>query len=79
MELKFRIPSRIKSNFRENLEAPFIIGFQVLLLVCMGSLIQGNPGLANELAIYAYYLLVAWVVLQLASFLRHGKAAELEE
>lgn len=31
---------------------------------------------ANEVAVYAYYLLVAGVVLQLISFLRHGEAPE---
>lgn len=67
---------RVNRYFRENLGAPFIIVFQGLLLVCAGLLVQGNAGLANELAVYAYYLLVVGVVLQLVSFVRHGKEAE---
>jgi len=57
----------------ENLGAPFVIGFQILLLTCAGLVIQGNSSLANEVAIYAYYSLVIGVFLQLISFLRHGK------
>ncbi len=69
---------KIRRYFKENLGAPFILGFQVLLLVCGGLLIQGNPALANRVAVYAYYLLVAGVVLQLVSFLRQEKKSERE-
>lgn len=64
---------RVKRYFMENLGAPFVIGFQILLLTCAGLVIQGNSSLANEVAIYAYYSLVIGVFLQLISFLRHGK------
>jgi hypothetical protein len=47
------------------------MGFQTLLLFCAVLLIQGNTVLANEVAIYAYYLLVMGVVLQLVSFLKY--------
>jgi hypothetical protein len=70
---KGRFLPRVKKYFRENLGAPFVIGFQVLLLVCASLLIMGNSVLANEVAVYAYYLLVAGVVLQLFSFLRYEK------
>ena len=53
---------RIKRYFRRNPGAPFVVGFQVLLLVCAGLLVLGNSSLANEVAVYAYYLLVAGVV-----------------
>ena len=71
--------SRIVRYFRQNFGAPFVIFFQLLLLVCVVLLIRGFPNLANEVAIYAYYSLVIGVVLQLVSFLRHGEGAEETE
>jgi len=61
---------------RENPGASFIIGFQILLLVCAGLLIVGNSVWADELAVVAYFSLVIGVVLQLISFLKHGKQEE---
>lgn len=69
---------RVKRYFRENLGAPFIIVFQGLLLVCAGLLIVGNAELANGVATGAYFSLVIGVVLQLISFLRHGKEGECD-
>jgi len=66
-------PLRIKRYFKENLGAPFVIFFQILLLVCASLLIQGNSVLANMVAIYAYYSLVGGVILQLISFMRYRK------
>ena len=48
-----------------------IIGFQVLLLACAGLLIAGLPSLAEAVAVVAYFLLVAGVVVQLVVFVRH--------
>ena len=45
-------------------------------MVCAGSLIQGNSAMAEEVAIYAYFLLVAGVVLQLIAYIRHGNEEE---
>ena len=67
---------RIKRYFKDNPGAPFIIGFQLLLLVCAGLLIQGNSVMANEVAVYAYFLLVIGVVLQLIAYVRHGNMME---
>lgn len=67
---------RIKRYFKDNLGAPFIIGFQLLLLVCAGLLIQGNSVMANEVGVYAYFLLVIGVVLQLIVYVRHGNMME---
>ena len=61
---------RVKRYFRENLGAPFVIGFQVLLLTVAGLLSVGNSALANDVAVCAYYLLVTGVVLQLVSYVR---------
>jgi hypothetical protein len=74
MKLKIKIKASTATYFRENLGAPFIIGFMALLIICAGLLTQGNSSLANDAAVYAYYLLVIGVVLQLASFLKYGKS-----
>jgi len=59
--------------FRENLGAPFIIAFIMLLIACAVLLIIENERLAEELAVYAYYLLVIGVLLQLISFLKERR------
>lgn len=68
--------SRVARFFKENPGVPFIIGFQILLLVCASLLFQGNSALANEVAVYAYYLLVVGVFLHFVSFLRYRKEGE---
>jgi len=69
-----RVPKRY---FRENLGAPFVIAFQVMLLLCAFLLIRGYSALANEVAVYAYYSLVVGVVLQLICFMKYReKSAE---
>lgn len=69
---------RIKDYFRRNPEIFFIVGFQVLLLVCAGFSISGNSFWAEEVAVVAYFSLVIGVVLQLFSFIRH-REGEMEE
>ena len=64
---------RVKGYVRENLGAPFIIGFMLLLMVAAGSLSMGLDVLANEVAVYAYYALVAGIVLQLICFVKFGE------
>jgi len=71
--------TRMVRYFRQNLGAPFVIVFQLLLLACAALLIRGYSNVADEVAIYAYYSLVIGVVLQLVSFLRHGDGAEEAE
>lgn len=67
------IMSRIKRYFRENWGAPLIIEFILLLMVAAASLSIGLDFLANEVAVYAYYALVAGVVLQFVCFLKYGE------
>jgi len=68
-----RVLSKTRGYLRENWGAPFVFGFMVLLVVAAASLAMGLGSLANEVAIYAYYALVAGVVLQLVSFLKYGE------
>lgn len=62
-----------KQYLRENWGAPFIITFMILLIICASLLALGNSELANDIAVYAYYFLVAGVILQLASYLKYGR------
>jgi len=73
-----QILPRVKRYFKENLGVPFIIVFQVLLLICAGLLIIGNAELANGVATGAYFLLVIGVFLQLVSFIRLGKEGDCD-
>jgi len=71
---------KAKRYFMENFGVPFVIGFQVLLLTAAGLLVVGNSALASDVAVYAYYLLVAGAILQLISFLRsHQKEPSWNE
>ena len=69
---KFRVRIR-ERYFKENWGAPFIIGFMMLLMVAIGSLITDSIQLAESIANYAYYALVVGVVLQIAGFLNNGR------
>ena len=72
LESNSRLP-RIRRYLKDSPGAPFIVGFQLLLFICAGLLIQGNSVMAGEVAVYAYYLLLAGVVLQLTSSVRSRK------
>lgn len=65
---------RVKGYVRENWGAPYIVGFMVLLVGASTSLFMGSESLADLLAVYAYYFLVAGVVLQLVCFLKYNKS-----
>jgi len=64
---------KLKKYLKENFGAPFLIGFQILLIACAYLLVQGASAIANEVAIYAYYLLIAGAILQLISFVKDKK------
>jgi hypothetical protein len=63
----------VRGYVRENWGAPFVVVFMVLLMVAAVSLLMDFAVLANKVAVYAYYALVAGVVLQLVCFLRYRK------
>ena len=66
---------KVKGYVKENWGSPFIVGFMLLLVVAAVSLSAGLSSLADTVAVYAYYALVAGVFLQLASFLKYrGKS-----
>lgn len=70
---------RIKRYLRDNPGASFVIGFQILLLVCASLLILGNSVWAEGVAVAAYFSLVIGVAVQLFSLIRcHGRGIERE-
>jgi hypothetical protein len=69
---------KVKGYVKENWGSPFILGFMLLLIAAAVSLSTGLSSLADTVAVYAYYALVAGVFLQLASFLKYrGKSNEV--
>jgi hypothetical protein len=66
---------KVKGYVKQNWGSPFIVGFMLFLFVAAVSLSAGFASLADTVAVYAYYALVAGVFLQLASFLKYrGKS-----
>jgi len=61
--------SRVKEFGWEGLGAPFIIVFIVLPLYCAVLLSWGYSAQADKVAVYAYYMLVAGVALQVIDVL----------
>ena len=54
----------------ENLGAPFIIGFQILILLCASLLTIENIAVADNIAVCAYFFLGIGIILQAVSFIR---------
>ncbi len=71
-----KAPPKVKEYIKDNPGAPFVIGFQLLLVVCAGLLIQGSSAIASEVATYAYLLLVVGVVLQFIAYVRYRNDSE---
>ncbi len=55
------IDERVKKYFKSNYGAPFIIVFMMLLIVAAVYLANNDKAMADQLAIYAYYMLVIGV------------------
>jgi len=58
---------------KENWGAPFVVGFMLLLITSAAELSIGQPDAANNIAVYAFYLLVLGVALQITSYVRYGE------
>jgi hypothetical protein len=68
-----------KGYVRENWGSPFIVGFIFLLLTAAVLLSVGSSIWAESIAVYAYYLLVAGVVLQLVCYLKYKRTSVEED
>lgn len=66
-----------KRFFSDNPGAFFVFGFQVLLVACAVMLVFEMAALAEGVAVVAYFLLVAGVVLQLVCFVRGSRGGEV--
>ncbi|MGA3110555.1 MAG: hypothetical protein ABSE15_00800 [Candidatus Bathyarchaeia archaeon] len=69
---------KVKGYLKENWGSPFIVGFMLLLIAAAISLSAGLSSIADIVAVYAYYALVAGIVLQLASFLKYRGKSDRE-
>ena len=69
---------KIKGYVKENWGSPFIVGFMLFLIGAAVSLSAGLASLADTVAVYAYYALVAGVFLQLACFLKYRRKSDAE-
>ena len=66
---------KVKGYVKENWGSPFCCGVHVAFDCCRCFLVCRLVSLANTVAVYAYYALVAGVFLQFASFLKYcGKS-----
>jgi hypothetical protein len=76
-KIKMRIPKgRFMNYLKENCGGPFILCFILFLIVAALFLAKGVEPVANEIATYAFYFLVAGVVLQLICHLKYGSKDE---
>ena len=64
---------------KENWGSPLIAAFMLLLLVVAISLSVGWSWLADTVAVYAYYALVAGIFLQLGSYLKYHLKSDSDE
>lgn len=68
----------VKHFFRENPGAFFVLGFQVLLVVCAILLVFGFSSLAEAVAAVSYSFLLVGVGLQLVCFVRDSDGGEVD-
>lgn len=64
---------KLKRFFKENLGAPFIIFFQILLFMCAILVVLNKTGIIRQILVYALYLLLIGVLLQTISFISKRK------
>jgi len=64
---------KVEGYIKENWGSPFIVGFMLLLLTAAVSLSIGFSFFTNSIATYAFYALIAGVVLQLVCFSQNTK------
>ncbi len=64
---------RARAYVRENPGSPFVVAFIALLISAAASFSAGRGDLANELSVYAYFSLLAGVVLQAVAAVRRDR------
>jgi uncharacterized membrane protein YkvI len=69
----------LKEYVKQNWGSPFIVLFILLLLTAAVLLSAGSAYWAEQVALYAYYTIVAGVVLQIICFVKYRKNSSDEE
>lgn len=64
---------KARQYVEKNWGAPFVLAFIILLVVSATYLSMGSSGIANRVAVYAFYSLVFGVILQIASYVKYGE------
>jgi hypothetical protein len=70
------LPTLLKGYLKKNWGAPFIAGFIILLAVAAVFVSLGCFWLADAVAVYGFYSLLAGVFLQLVCFLKYSKIGD---
>jgi hypothetical protein len=70
--------TKFKEYVKQNWGSPFIAVF-ILLLLTAAVLLSVGSTWAEEIAVYAYYTLVAGVVLQIVCFVKYRKINYVDE
>ena len=73
------LQAKAKAYVKENWGSPFIVAFIFLLLSAAVLLSVNSSFWAEEVAVYAYYSLVAGVVLQLVCYIKYKKNSVVED
>ena len=71
--------SKLKAYIKQNWGAPFVFGFILLLVIAAALLATGLSIPAEGVGAFAYFSLVAGVILQFACFLKSEKEKGVEK
>jgi len=70
-QIHFSVMNKAEGYIKENWGSPFIMGFILLLGLVAAFSSTGFISSADNVVVYAFYVLVAGLFLQLASFLKY--------
>lgn len=70
---------KVLRYLKENPGTPFIVAFQVMLIICAVLLAYDQEAMANNIAIYAFYSLVVGVILQFIAFLKYSGEEKIHD
>ncbi len=79
LEIEIKIDERVKDYLKNNYGAPFIIVFMALLIYAAIYLAYGKKAIADQLAVYAYYMLVIGVIGQIIAYIRNRDKEQKDE
>ena len=71
--MKIKLTNRTFKFIGSNLGAPFIVIFLIMLITAGVGLPLGKVMLANQLAFYSFFALIAGILLQVISYLKGNR------